>query len=97
MKAKASKWLDVSIESINYLIVNYALSNMAMLLKNNPIFILFFASEIWVMGNYWRKIYDLTKNKVISTVLLIVCSGIHIGMVYFIGHIVGEIVPFHPV
>ena len=97
MKVKASKWLDIIIESINYIIINYALSNMAMLLKSNPIFILFFPSEIWVMGNYWRKIFDLTKNKGFSAVLLIVCFVIHIGMVYFIGHIVGEIVPFNQV
>ena len=27
MKAKASKWLELVIESINYIIINYALSN----------------------------------------------------------------------
>lgn len=31
MKTKASKYLDIIIESINYIIINYALSNMAML------------------------------------------------------------------
>lgn len=38
MKAKASKWLEIVIESINYIIINYALSNMAMILKSNPLF-----------------------------------------------------------
>ena len=50
MKTKASKYLEIVIESINYIIISYALSNMAMLFQSNPLFILFFASEIWVIG-----------------------------------------------
>lgn len=95
MKSKAPKFLEAVIESINYIIISYALSNIAMLLNSNPIFILFFASEIWVMGNYWQKIYELTKSKFFSVILLLVCFAIHIGMVYFIGRIIGDIVPFN--
>lgn len=94
MKTKASKYLDIVIESINYIIISYALSNMAMLFQSNPLFILFFASEIWVIGNYWRKVYDMVKNKILAVVLLIICFAIHIGIVYFIGRVVGTVVPF---
>ena len=94
MKAKLTKCLDIIIESINYIIINYALSNMAMLLKSNPLFILFFASQIWIMGNYWRKVYGIAKNKILVAVLLIVCFLIHVGIMYFVGRIVGTIVPF---
>ncbi len=94
MKMKASKCLDIVIESINYIIINYALSNMAMLFQSNPLFILFFASEIWVTGNYWRKVYDIIKNKILAIVLLIVCFIIHMGIVYFVGRVVGTVVPF---
>ena len=82
MKSSASKFLEIVIDSINYIIISYALSNMAMILNSNPVFILFIASGIWFMGNYWL-------------ILLIVCFAIHIGMVYFIGRIVGDIVPFN--
>ena len=51
-----SKCLEILIESVNYIIINYALSNMAMLFRSNPLFILFFASEIWTFGNYWKKV-----------------------------------------
>lgn len=95
MKTKTSKLLEVIIESINYIILCYALSNVAVLLKSNPIFILFFASEMWVTGNYWRKILELTKSKVFSGILLIVCFAIHIGMIYFIGRIIGDVVPYY--
>lgn len=94
MKMKASKCLDIVIESINYIIINYALSTMAMLFQSNPLFILFFASEIWVTGNYWRKVYDIIKNKILAIVLLIVCFIIHMGIVYFVGRVVGTVVPF---
>lgn len=59
MKSKAVKWLDIVIESINYIIVNYALSNMAMLFQSSLLFILFFASEVWVTTNYWSKANEL--------------------------------------
>ena len=94
MKTKASKYLEIVIESINYIIISYALSNMAMLFQSNPLFILFFASEILVIGNYWRKVCDMVKNKILAVVLLIICFAIHIGIVYFIGRVVGTVVPF---
>lgn len=94
MKAKIANWLDIFVESINYIIINYALTNMAMLFQHNLLFILFFASEIWVLGNYWRKISELSKNKVFSTILLIICFLIHISLIYFVGRITGNIVPF---
>lgn len=94
MKPQIANWIDIFIESINYVVISYALSNMAMLFQNNPLFILFFASEIWVMNKYWQKVNELGKSKVISAILLIVCFAIHIGLIYFIGRIVGNIIPF---
>ena len=94
MQPKTVKWLEIFVESINYIIINYALSNMAMLFQSSPIFILFFASEIWVMNNYWRKVYELNKNKVVSTILLIACFAIHIGLIYFVGRVAGNIISF---
>ena len=84
MKKKLLKALEIIIYSINYILISYALSNVAMLLKASPIFILFFASEIWVMGVYVNKIQEITENRVLSWLLLAVCSALHISMVYFI-------------
>ena len=47
------------------------------------------------MENFWKKICGLSGNKVVSAVLLIACFAIHIGMVYFIGRVVGDIVAFN--
>ena len=57
MKPQIANWIDIFIESINYVVISYALSNMAMLFQNNPLFILFFASEIWVMNKYLSLIH----------------------------------------
>lgn len=94
MKSKAVKWLDIVVESVNYIIINYALSNMAMLLQYNLLFILFFSSEVWATTNFWSKANEISKNKVVSTFLIIACYVVHIALIYFVGHIVGEITPF---
>ena len=88
MKRKMSTILEILIYSLNYILISYALSNVSILLKASPIFILFFASEIWVMGVYMNKIQEVTEKKVLSWILLAVCFALHIGMVYFIGRIV---------
>ena len=50
-KAMGSKCLEILIESVNYIIINYALSNMAMLFRAIRFYPIF-ASEIWTFGNY---------------------------------------------
>lgn len=94
MKVRIWKWIDIFAESINYIIINYALSNVEMLFWNHLLFILFSASKVWTMCNYWRKINEISKNKIVSTILLIICFISHIGLVYFVGRIVGDILPF---
>ena len=55
MGTRWSRILELLIVSVNYILIGYALSNIAMLLQSNPLFILFYASEIWVTGLYCRK------------------------------------------
>lgn len=94
MKKAASNGISLLVESINYVILNYALSNMAMLLVHNPVFILFYASELWVMGRYWQKAKELTGSRALSAVLLVLCFVLHMALVYFVGRVEGQIVPF---
>ena len=90
----SSKWLDVAVESVNYVIIVWALSNMAMLLKSNPIFILLFASEVWTTGRYLKEMRELTESKTASVVLTALCFAVHIAILYFIGRVVEEFRPF---
>ena len=50
MGTRWSGILELLIVSVNYILIGYALSDIAMLLQSNPLFILFYASEIWVTG-----------------------------------------------
>ena len=89
-----AKIFEIVVVSINYVIISYALTNMAFLFRASPLYILFFASEIWVAGNYWRKVKELTESKVITAILLLLCFIVHVAMVYFIGRVSGTIIPF---
>lgn len=89
-----AKGLDIIVESINYVIISYALTNMAFLFSASPLYILFFASEIWVAGNYWRKVKELTESKVITAILLFLCFVVHVAIIYFVGRVSGTIIPF---
>lgn len=91
---RKTKILDIIVGSINYVILSYALTNMAFLFRANLLYILFFASEIWVAGNYWHKVKELTENKVVTVILLFLCFAVHIAMIYFIGRVSGTIIPF---
>ena len=89
-----TKVLDIIVDSINYVIISYALTNMAFLFRTSLLYILFFASEIWVAGNYWRKVKELTESKIITTILLFLCFVIHMAMIYFMGRVWGSVIPF---
>lgn len=94
MKAKLAKGLALAIESVNYIIIEYALSNMAIFFHSSLLYILFFASEIWVTENYWEKIWKETKNRAVTGILLTCCFFLHIGMVYRTGYISGALIPW---
>ncbi len=52
---KASKILEIIVYSLNYILISYALSNIAMAMKRSPGFILFFASDIFELHPYVPK------------------------------------------
>ena len=84
MKRKMSTILEILIYSLNYILISYALSNVSILLKASPIFILFFASEIWVMGVYMNKIQEVTEKK--GIILDTPCSMLCITYRYGVFH-----------
>ena len=94
MRKRLGMWVELLIVSINYVVISYALSNLSIPLRRSWLSILFFASEIWIMGDYWQRACELTKRKVLSAVLLLACFAVHIGMVYGVGRVVGNVVPF---
>ena len=94
MKTTIKRWTEIAIEAINYIIISYALSCMTFLFRSDWLFILFFASEIWLLSKYFAALNKLTKNKVISGAIWI-CSLTVVGLLmYFVGYVDGTLVPF---
>ena len=94
MKTGIKRWTEIVIESINYIIINYALSCMTFLFRTEWLFIPFFASEIWLLSKYFVNLNKLTENKIISGAVWI-CSLIIVGLLmYFVGYVDGTLVPF---
>lgn len=94
MKTTIKRWAGIVIESLNYIIISYALSCMTFLFRTDWLFVLFFASEIWLLSKYFATLNKLTKNKIVSVVVWI-CSLIIVGLLmYYIGYVDGTPVPF---
>lgn len=96
MKHRLSRGLDILVESVNYLLISYALSNMAMLFRTNWLYILFFASEVWLIQRYWSKIRELTASGLAAWLLVAACFAAQAAMFWWIGRVVGAVVPFRP-
>lgn len=94
MKQKVTKILDVAIQSINLILINYALSNMMALFQSSLLFILFFTAEMWVFVQYRKSIEELSDSKALANLLLVICATIEIGLLYFFGIVSGELIPF---
>ena len=94
MKTTLKSWAEIVIESVNYIIISYALSCMTFLFRTDWLFILFFASEIWLLSKYFATLNKLTKSKIVSGAVW-VCSLIIAGfLMYFVGYVDGTLVPF---
>ena len=94
MKTTIKRWAGIVIESLNYIIISYALSCMTFLFRTDWLFIPFFASEIWLLSKLFVTLNKLTKNKIISGAVWI-CSLIIVGLLmYYIGYVDGTLVPF---
>lgn len=94
MKRKITKILDVAIHSINLILINYALSNMMALFRSSLLYILFFASEMWVFVQYRKSIETLSNSKTLANLLLVICAAIEIALLYFFGIVSGKPIPF---
>lgn len=94
MKTTLKSWTEIVIESVNYIIISYALSCMTFLFRTDWLFIPFFASEIWLLSKLFVTLNKQTKNKIISGAVW-VCSMIVVGLLmYFVGYVDGTLVPF---
>ena len=86
MKLSKNNAVELLVESVNCIILHYALSNMPGLLRAYPIWILLFASQIWVTVRYWSTSRVRTQSSWLASVLVVVCIGANLALLHFVGH-----------
>lgn len=94
MNIKVKKTAEIIIESINFIIITYALSSMAMSFRTSPAYILFFASNVWIIGVYGTKLKKATGSNLMTAVIFCLSFIIFCIIVYFVGYIDGIPVRF---
>ena len=93
MKDKISKYLDILCECANFIIISYALLNM-MSFRQSFLYILFFASNVWLIARFCSRISKLTESKIAAAVLFGVCVLAVAALGLFVGIVNGELVRF---
>lgn len=94
MKEKVSKTADVLIEVINYIVISFALSSIAMSLWTEWVSILFFYSNVWLTINLRKRLKEVIGNGVIAEIVCWGSVAAFIAIVYFVGYVKGTVVPF---
>ena len=94
MKEKCKKGVEIVVESVNFIIITYALSSVSMSLRSSWVYILFFESNVWLITMYCNTINKTVKNRLITTVLCLACIIIFCVIVYYFGYIDGQLVRF---
>lgn len=94
MKNNITKIVDIIIETVNYIIISYALSSMAVSFSNQWLYILFFASDIWFFSKYFDTIKKISDNKIIPYIMALTSLIIVCGIMYVFGYVEGNVVPF---
>ncbi len=85
MKEKDFTVLNVCIECVHFTIIAFALSAMAFVFRSSPLFILFFASEVALLPDFWGKLDAQTHRRVLNVVLILVCFGAQLLLAYLAG------------
>lgn len=92
-KNSFSKWITLSINTIVFLVVQYILGCATFSFQHHPIFILFFASEMYILTRYLNFLIDTLSKKSLAytifivTFLLLLCLFLFIGILPISTHL----------
>ena len=91
MKLSKNNAVELLVESVNciiihYALIHYALSNMLGLLQVHPLWILLFASQIWVTVRYWNTARARSQSIWLALVMQLVCIGANLALLHFVGY-----------
>ena len=64
MKQQLAKAVEIGVETLNYWVISYALSSMTMVFRADWLFVLFFASNVWLIGRYYEAIVAALNSRI---------------------------------
>lgn len=94
MKKQLAKALEISVETLNYWVISYALSSMSTVFRAEWPFVLFFASEVWLLGRYYEKIAAILNHRKWAVLVCALAFAAFILFVSQVGLVQGRVVPF---
>lgn len=94
MKQQLAKAVELCVETVNYWIISYALSSMAMIFRAEWIFVLFFASNVWLIGRYYDRTAAVLNSRKWAIPVCALAFVAFVLFVYHVGLVQGSVMPF---
>ena len=69
MGKKGKTAVEAAVRTANFLVISYALDAMALVFRSHPVFILFFASNIWLLTWHYQQLTQLFHRRVPALLL----------------------------
>ena len=94
MKQQLAKAVKIGVETLNYWVISYALSSMTMAFRADWLFVLFFASNVWLIGRYYEAIVAALNSRKWAVLVCALAFAAFVLFVYRVGLVQGSVIPF---
>lgn len=83
---KFPKTLEIAVESVNFLLVQYFLACFMLSMRASLVYIIVFAANIFVLIKYGETLARLTDNRMLCAVVFAAYLAALAASVYFFGY-----------
>ena len=94
MKKQLAKAVKIGVETLNYWVISYALSSMTMVFRADWLFVLFFASNVWLIGRYYDRTAAVLDSRKWAVPVCALAFAAFVLFVYRVGLVQGCVMPF---
>jgi len=70
------KIINIIFESMGFIILSYLLLSSMLSFRTNPVYILFFATNIVLISRFLKILRDIGINKVAAAIIFIICLAL---------------------
>lgn len=94
MKRQLAKAVEIGVETLNYWVISYALSSMTMVFRAEWVFVLFFASNVWLIGRYYDRVAAVLNSRKWAMLVCALAFAAFVLFVSRVGLVQGSVIPF---